>query len=352
MKTTTLTTKLKICHIFTMQQSKKFKLPPLLKNADGNIRKVGFEIEFSDIKLETAARIVAELFGGKIISKNRFLFRVIETIFGDFSVELDAAMLQDQRYKDYIIKIGIDTDKFNIENNIENLLSIMAETLVPHEIVLPPIPLTDLDILERLREKLLLAQAKGTKASIIYAFSLQINPEVPSLKVDMILNYLKAFMLLYNWIFKMCDIDLTRRIAPFINEFPDRYINKILNLSYHPTISELIDDYLQYNPTRNRPLDMLPLFCFIDCDRVFKYNVEKDLIKARPAFHYRLPNSQIDDPKWSIAHEWNLWVEVEKLANDPIKIQKMTREFKEISGFPLGIKMFKWIEKVPHWLEN
>ena len=62
MKTTTLTTNQKICHIFTMQQSKKFKLPPLLKNADGNIRKVGFEIEFSGIKLETAARIVAELY--------------------------------------------------------------------------------------------------------------------------------------------------------------------------------------------------------------------------------------------------------------------------------------------------
>jgi hypothetical protein len=335
-----------------MITSKKFQLPPLLENADGNIRKAGFELEFSGIKLKTAAQIVAELFGGKIVNESRFLYRVVETVYGDFSVELDSAILKDQRYKEYLIQIGFDIDSFNFGNNIENVLSKMAETLVPHEIVLPPIPVTELNIIETLNKKLRSVHAKGTKASIVYAFSLQINPEVPSLGVNMILNYLRAFMLLYNWLFKICEIDMTRRISPFINEFPDSYIRHVLNSSYRPTISELIDDYLKYNPTRNRPLDMLPLFCFIDCDRVFQHDVEKDLIKARPAFHYRLPNSQIDDPKWSIAREWNIWVQVEKLANDPVKIQKMSIEFMNIMNFPLGIKMFKWIEKVPEWLGN
>jgi hypothetical protein len=335
-----------------MITSKKFQLPPLLENADGNIRKAGFELEFSGIKLKTAAQIVAELFGGKIVTESRFLYRVVETVYGDFSVELDSAILKDQRYKEYLIQIGFDIDSFNFGNNIENVLSKMAETLVPHEIVLPPIPVTELNIIETLNKKLRSVHAKGTKASIVYAFSLQINPEVPSLGVNMILNYLRAFMLLYNWLFKICEIDMTRRISPFINEFPDSYIRHVLNSSYRPTISELIDDYLKYNPTRNRPLDMLPLFCFIDCDRVFQHDVEKDLIKARPAFHYRLPNSQIDDPKWSIAREWNIWVQVEKLANDPVKIQKMSIEFMNIMNFPLGIKMFKWIEKVPEWLGN
>jgi hypothetical protein len=335
-----------------MITSNEFQLPPLLENADGITRKAGFEMEFSGIKLKTAAQIVAELFGGKIIAESLFLYRVVETIYGDFSVELDSAMLKDKRYKEYLLRIGFDIDRFDIGNNVENVLSKMAETLVPHEIVLPPIPVTELDIVEKLNKKLRSVHAKGTKASIVYAFSLQINPEVPSLSVDMILNYLRAFMLLYNWIFKICEIDMTRRIAPFINEFPGNYIRQVLNPSYRPTISELIDDYLKYNPTRNRPLDMLPLFCFIDCDRVFQHDVEKDLIKARPTFHYRLPNSQIDDPEWSVTREWNLWVQVEKVANDPIKIQKMARDFMKTVDFPLGIKMFKWIEKVPAWLEN
>ncbi|MFO8085239.1 MAG: amidoligase family protein [Desulfobacterales bacterium] len=329
---------------------KNFILPPLIQNSEGNIRKVGFELEFSGIKLNTAAQIVADLFDGKIVAESRFLFKVIETVYGDFSVELDAAVLKDQRYKEYLLKIGFDIDRHNFGDDLENVLSKMAETLVPHEIVLPPIPVTELDIVETLKEKLRSLEAKGTKASILYAFSLQINPEVPSLEPDTILDYLKAFVLLYNWIFKISGIDLSRRIAPFIKEFPANYIHQILKSSYRPTMNSLIDDYLIHNATRNRPLDMLPLFCFIDSDRVFQHPVEKELIKARPAFHYRLPNSLIDDPAWTVAHEWNLWVEVERLANDSEKIKKMADDFMNTVDFPLGIKMFKWIEKVPYWL--
>ncbi len=331
--------------------SRNFQLPPLIENSDGKIRKVGFEIEFTGIELTTAAQAVAEIFGGKVIAESRFLYRVVETAYGEFSVELDAAILKDQRYKEYLIKIGCDLDRMDIADNIENALFKMAATLVPHEIVLPPIPVTEIAIVETLKEKLRQLKAKGTKVSIVYAFSLQINIEVPSLKVDVILNYLRSFVLLYSWIFKISEIDLSRRIAPFINDFKTNYIRLILPHSYNPTISRLIDDYLKYNPTRNRPLDMLPLFCFIDCDRVFKYPVEKELIKARPAFHYRLPNSLIDDPDWSVTDEWNLWVQVEKLANDPAKIEKMAHDFIDTVDFPLGIKTYKWIEKVPPWLE-
>ncbi len=332
--------------------AKNFILPPVVKNAKGYIRKVGFEIEFSGIGLDQAADAVAGLFGGKIVAESRFLYKVAGTVYGEFSVELDAAVLKDQRYKEYFSRLGFDMDRCTFGNDIEHFLFKIAKTLVPHEIVLPPIPVTELDIVERLRENLRLMSAKGTKSSIVYAFSLQINPEVPSLKAGIILNYLRAFVLLYNWIFKISKIDLSRRIAPFINDFPEHYIQKILNFSYAPSIDQLIGDYLMDNPTRNRPLDMLPLFCFIDCDLVFKFPVEKELIKARPAFHYRLPNSLIDDPEWSIAREWNLWVEVEKLADNPAKIKAMADDFRTIADFPPGFKMLKWAEKVPYWLEE
>jgi hypothetical protein len=73
-------------------------------------------------------------------------------------------------------------------------------------------------------------------------------------------------------------------------------------------------DYLERNPTRNRPLDWLPLFAHLNKDLVFEYPVEKDLIKPRPTLHYRLPSSLIDDPSWSIATEWNKWVIIDDLA--------------------------------------
>lgn len=40
------------------------------------------------------------------------------------------------------------------------------------------------------------------------------------------------------------------------------------------------------------------------------------LVKARPAYHYRLPNCLIDEPDWRLAREWNTWVAVERLAAD------------------------------------
>lgn len=45
----------------------------------------------------------------------------------------------------------------------------------------------------------------------------------------------------------------------------------------------------------------------------------------RPAFHYRLPNSRIDDPGWRFEDEWNLWLEIEKLAGDKEMLHKLSR---------------------------
>src|SRR3546814_9457337 len=46
------------------------------------------------------------------------------------------------------------------------------------------------------------------------------------------------------------------------------------------------------------------------------WRLTDELIKARPTFHYRLPNARLADPQWSIVREWNLWVRVERLAHD------------------------------------
>jgi putative glutamine amidotransferase len=38
---------------------------------------------------------------------------------------------------------------------------------------------------------------------------------------------------------------------------------------------------------------------------LYQFPVEKELIKSRPTFHYRLANSSIGDPEWSFAKESN-----------------------------------------------
>jgi hypothetical protein len=122
-------------------------------------------------------------------------------------------------------------------------------------------------------------------------------------------------------------VDLARSISPYINPFPDEYVRLILRSDYPADAGRLIDDYLAYNPTRNRPLDMLPVLCHLDEPRVTSRVEEQHLVKARPAFHYRLPNCLVDEPDWTLAREWNTWVEVERLAEDPEALMRMSREY-------------------------
>jgi hypothetical protein len=87
-------------------------------------------------------------------------------------------------------------------------------------------------------------------------------------------------------------------------------------------LPELIDDYLAWNPTRDRELDMLPLFAHLDPDRVAR-GASRHKVKARPAFHYRLPDSRIDEPGWGVVLDWNRWVQVERLAADRARLDAM-----------------------------
>jgi hypothetical protein len=125
----------------------------------------------------------------------------------------------------------------------------------------------------------------------------------------------------------------------------------ILNTNYKPTISSLINDYLEYNPTRNRALDMLPLFAYIDKEQVLN-RVDSKLIKARPTFHYRLPNCDMDNPDWSLAHPWSLWLKVEQLANNKPLLETFVEEFREdYQRFTRAIDN-KWVDMCDQLLQR
>ncbi|HMB97944.1 MAG TPA: amidoligase family protein, partial [Balneolaceae bacterium] len=192
-------------------------------------------------------------------------------------------------------------------------------------------------------------KAEGTGTSFFHAFGLHLNPEVPDLKTETLLNTLRAFVLLQEWIRLDSEIDLSRRITPFIDDYSTAYKNLIITTSYDPDIEKFIDDYLRFNPSRNRPLDMLPVFEFIDNDRVKKV-IDDGLTSARPAFHYRLPNCKIDEEDWSLAVEWNRWVLVELLANSKITLNSLCNEYQSMQKKELfGFKK-KWIKRIHKWV--
>jgi hypothetical protein len=113
----------------------------------------------------------------------------------------------------------------------------------------------------------------------------------------------------------------------------------VLAPNYAPSVSQLIDDYLKHNPTRNRGLDLLPLFAHLDKDRVTRA-VDDDRVSARPTFHFRMPDSRVDDPRFRITEQWQAWLEVERLACDPLRLAEQSRiafaRLQSPFGFLLG----------------
>lgn len=160
----------------------------------------------------------------------------------------------------------------------------------------------------------------------MYAFATQLNPEVPSRDAKVILAYFKAFLILADRLRADAARDIKRRLLPFADPVPRAYARKVINPAYQPSLGQLIDDYIAANPTRNRELDMLPLFTTLDAERVGR-QFRSPLVKPRPTFHYRLPDTRLSDPEWGLITEWNRWVQVEWLAADPERLDAACRHY-------------------------
>ena len=305
-----------------------FEFPPILRNARGEVRKAGFELEYAGLSLEAAAVIVRHVFGGRHFAEGASVQRVTGTRFGTFKLEIDSSLLKDRKYEQPLRAVGLDPEKLGGASRVERAVAkLFAVAGVPYEIVTPPIPITDLAPLDELRRLLCQNEASGTRARPWYAFGLHINPEIPSDDPAQLRDILRAFLLLYPWLKRRVKVDLARAISPYVNPFPADYIRLVLSPDYPADVDRLIEDYLAHNSTRNRPLDMLPVLCHLREERVMDRVEDKHLVRARPAFHYRLPNCLVDEPDWTLGREWNTWVEVERLANDPERLAAMSREY-------------------------
>ncbi len=314
-----------------------FVLPPLLKNGDGKLRRAGFEIEFSGLTPVQSAAVIVELFGGETRIESEYEYLIKNTSLGDFQIYLDSK---------YLLK----RQKKSGSEFWEEILAFVSEIFVPYEIVTPPVPFDRLEQIEKLREFLKREGALGTRASLFYAFGLHINIEAPSLKAKDILNILRAFLVLYEWIKEQEEIDLTRKLSWFIEPFDKEYILKTLNPEYSPNIEEFIADYIYFNPTRNRSLDLLPLLCHIEPET--RSMIAQEKIRPRPAFHYRLPNCRIDEEEWSVAAEFNNWTLIEELAFEEEYLIQVSKEYLEFLNSPLWFMTSLWIQRCDSIVER
>lgn len=320
------------------EQMRQFAALPASHTARGQLRRVGVEIEYGELNLDRAAELIRQVFGGVVRSPNQFERRV-DGEFGEFKVEIDTSILKQKKYKPFFMRLGVSAKQAESAGFKDFLLSIFKK-IVPFEIVTPPLPPAALPLTDVLREKLRLGGALGTSAKARYAFGLHFNPTARSEDVAEFLSVLQAFLVLYPEIMKKRPPDATRKIAHYINPFPFSFADHILQPAYRPSRRMLIADYLHFNPTRNRPLDMLPLFSCFERGMIERtLGSEAMLVSTRPAYHYRLPNSYVDRREWSIAAEWATWVAIEQLAQDSARLRVLADRYREdLAGSGAALK--------------
>jgi hypothetical protein len=292
-------------------------------------RRVGVELELGGLDASAAAAVVRDWLGGTV----RHLTEAeqeIDTRLGTFRVELDSTPVKK------LARLG---GSGGVASLAAEVVARLAKEIVPCEIVTPPLEVRDLPRLDELVARLGAAGARGTYDALRFAFGLHFNPELLDPTAPRILAHLRAFSLLYRWLLDEGEVDTVRRVAVYIDPFPTDYVQLIMRDDYAPSLPALIDDYLTHNPTRNRALDMLPMFAHLDPDRV-RARVDEPLIKPRPTFHYRLPNCRVGEPGWRVTDEWQRWIRVEALAAEPDELERARRTFRHATD-PDALDTFK-----------
>lgn len=309
------------------------------------MRRIGVELEFTGIDIPKIAQLVADTVQGTIRALSPYRYEVVGSPEGTYSIEVDSTFVTKKTDR---LRASTSSPEM-MDQLTKELIQAAVEHVIPSEVATPPLPMDRLSHVNTLIERLREAGAQGTGEGVLYAFAMQLNPELPSLDAPTVRAYLKAFLCLFEWLKKHSRVDLTRRVTRFATPFPREYVRKVVDPHYQPPIPQLIDDYLDYNPKRDRALDMLPLFTYLDQDRV-RAAVRDQLVKPRPTLHYRLPNCEISKTHWGLDEAWNDWLQVERLASDaPWLMQVCQRYVAHLDDLFRGL-LGNWAEDTEQWL--
>lgn len=314
-----------------MHEKAAYKALPQPTNANGAERKIGVEIEFIGLNTADAAQVAKATLGGTLTELNPHRYELHDSVIGDVTIELDI----------WLAHGAEDAD--SLEAKARDVAGKAAGLVTPVEIIGPPLPVASLPQMDRLIDALREAGAQGTEAGLLFGFGVHFNVETTGLSAKDILPTLRVFALIEDWIRDARKPDFSRRVLPFIDPYPNGYRDLLAGPDYAPDIGALIDDYLTHNPTRNRSLDMLPLFTMIDAERV-SAALGETAKGGRPTYHYRLPNSRVGDPVWSLAEEWSAWVRIEQIAAHPEIFERLASAWRTYRE--------SWTSMRPDWRDD
>ena len=278
-----------------IQTRPTFPALPMEQTADGEERLCGIEIEFAGpTELETGS-LIAEEFGGTVEDRGDHSVVVSGTRFGDIEVELDISL----RKRDDLpfLKEGLDA----------------VRGLIPVEVVTPPLRREQLEEFNTICTGLRRIGAMGSRSGVLLGFGVHLNPEVVAPDHRFTLDTMTAYALLERWLRDKEQVDTTRRMMPFIGAWPKAMISDLVN-NRNDSLADVMRMSAVHIKSRNLSLDLLPLFKHAEPDLFADLFDIDDKTTARPTFHFRLPDSRIDEADWSLWQPWQLWRQVELVA--------------------------------------
>ncbi|GGO54633.1 Putative amidoligase enzyme [Roseovarius pacificus] len=302
----------------------RFAPLPQPMTATGAPRRVGVEIELGGLDEAHVARLCADTLGGHAVQEDSHIWTVHDTCIGTLEIYLDIFLRKVTKTK------------------LRDLALDIGREVVPVEIVTQPLDMDGLVRLDGLNAVLRKAGALGSRAGWAFGFGVHLNVQIASDSDADILRPLLAYALIEDWLRAAHPIDDSRRLLPFTDPYPTEFVRALIGLGPDGTAHAAMVLYLHHTPTRNRGLDMLPIFAHFWPERIAQ--AISDKTSARPTFHFRLPDCLIDDPDWSIAQEWQRWVLVERVAADAALLERLSREWLDDHGL-LTLIRSGWAER-------
>jgi hypothetical protein len=284
-------------------------------NRPASQRRVGVELEFLGPSARAAADALATHLGGSSIALDPHSYVITNTRFGDMVIETDLRHVHPDRHPEL---------EWRLNSRVAAWLGTVVSPFVPKELITGPLPMAELSELRTVLEGLRVAGAYGRGAVLWDSLGLHFNIDPPRLDAETVVTFLKAFLLVSDRLRVEIARGSRRRQRALPPDYPQAYKRRVLDPDYRPNLETLTADYLAANPTRRRGLDLLPLLAHFDESRV-RAVLPREKISARPVFHYRMPQSHLSDPTWTIMPDWERWLRVEHLASDSNELMRLGR---------------------------
>ena len=273
-------------------------------------RHVGVEIEFAGLGALEAAKVVAGAIGGTAKAEGRHHAVLEGSELGKVRFELDTSLAKPADPED-AIAVALD------EAGTRAMAASLLSAVVPVELVTEPITRDAFGALDRAAAALRRAGCEGTEGGFLYAFGLHLNVELVPLEPERAVRIAAAFAFVEPWLRIRLRPDPLRRITPFVDPYPPDYVAMLARAVTDdrlPGLGDFIHLYAAWNPDRNRSLDLWPLLGHLDPEAAEAAH-EGPIKNARPAFHYRLPDSRLGERGWSPLMELERWDRIEALAD-------------------------------------